>query len=157
MLHIKCSHCGETLKGIDVKVSTFLAHADGVQYRDYAVTCAKCGGSIEWDRYTQKAQENKLKALSKITIAPEIDKGIITYQAKKLQCTDQQVRDFYSAIIMRALKDYSDPKQKKNVEKFFASKYGKKICDNIDLSADFTLKRLKDGKIKFAGDEDDDL
>jgi hypothetical protein len=66
MLKIKCDHCGQTLMGKDIKVVPFHEYLDGAKYQDYAVNCTKCGGSIVWDRYVQKAKENKAKALVKL-------------------------------------------------------------------------------------------
>lgn len=68
MLQIKCDHCGQILKGKDVVVTKFMAQSGGVEYKDYACSCPKCGGSIEWDRYTQKGEENKAKALVKLSL-----------------------------------------------------------------------------------------
>lgn len=65
MLHIKCDHCGQDLKGREVIVTPFYAYIEGSRYQDYAVTCSKCGGIIVWDRYAQKAAENKAKAVRK--------------------------------------------------------------------------------------------
>lgn len=66
MLQIKCDHCGQTLKGKEVKVEPFYDYIEGIKYQDYAVTCTKCGRVIVWDRYTQKATENKEKAIAKL-------------------------------------------------------------------------------------------
>ena len=66
MLHIQCDHCGQTLMGKDIKVVPFHEYLDGAKYQDYAVNCTKCGGSIVWDRYVQKAKENKAKAMAKL-------------------------------------------------------------------------------------------
>lgn len=65
MLQIKCDHCGQTLKGKEVKVTTFDAYVENVKYKDYAVTCSKCGGSVVYEYYAKKAAENKAKAVSK--------------------------------------------------------------------------------------------
>ena len=67
MLHIQCDHCGQMLKGKDVKVTTFDAYVGKAKYKDYAVVCTKCDGIIVWDRYVQKAAENKAKAMGKLS------------------------------------------------------------------------------------------
>lgn len=65
MLHIKCEKCGITLKGQEVKVEPFNNFIDGVKYKDYAVTCPKCGSAVLHERYAKKAHENKMEAISK--------------------------------------------------------------------------------------------
>lgn len=163
MLHIHCAHCGTTLKGKDVEVRPFSVQKDGVKYKDYAVICKKCGGTVDWDRYAEKARENREKALAKkqpiaktAPIKPIVCKPKKVFNASPITCSDRQVRDFYSAIIMRALKDHAKKKYKKSTEDFFASEHGKKICESVDLSADFILQRLKDGRIKVKEDDYDD-
>lgn len=66
MLKIKCSQCNAILKGVDIVVTTFDHYEHNIKYKDYAVTCPHCGGSIVWDRYVQKAEENKAKAVAKM-------------------------------------------------------------------------------------------
>lgn len=66
MLKIKCDHCGATLKGQDVYVIPFNAYIDGVKYKDYTAHCIKCDGVVIYDRYVQKAEENKAKAIEKV-------------------------------------------------------------------------------------------
>ncbi len=89
MLHIKCAHCGATLKGKDVIVATIPNFDGGVTYKDYAVTCPKCCGAIVWDRYVQKAAENKAKAVARLL--------------KKLKKNMRQVSDEerYDEIMLR--------------------------------------------------------
>jgi hypothetical protein len=96
MLQIKCDHCGQTLKGKDVEVTTFDAYVGKAKYKDYDVTCTKCGGSIMWDRYTQKAAENKAKALAKL--------------ARKKKTTVKQITEAekYSIIMSKAGKRAQD-------------------------------------------------
>jgi transcriptional regulator with GAF, ATPase, and Fis domain len=65
MAKIKCDHCGTELKYKDIVVVSFYKHEDDIKYKDYTATCSKCGGVISWDRYVQKAAENKAKALEK--------------------------------------------------------------------------------------------
>ena len=65
MLHIKCNQCGANLKGRDVKVEKFYNQVDGMQYREYAVLCPKCGGRVSWDKYDQRTAHNKEKAILK--------------------------------------------------------------------------------------------
>lgn len=63
MLKIQCAHCNQILMGKEIKVKPFYVHINEITYQDYAVTCTKCGGAIVWDRYTEKAAENKAKAI----------------------------------------------------------------------------------------------
>ena len=65
MLKIQCTHCNQMLMGKEIKVEPFHAYIGAAKYQDYAVTCTKCGGAIVWDRYTEKAAENKAKAIRK--------------------------------------------------------------------------------------------
>ena len=65
MFKSPCAHCSSMLKGKEINVTTFDAYISGVKYKDYAVTCSKCGGTIVWDRYAQKSAENKAKAAKK--------------------------------------------------------------------------------------------
>jgi hypothetical protein len=71
MLHIKCDHCGRDLKGQEVIVEPFYNYTNGIKYKDYTTTCSMCGSVISWDRYVQKAEENKTKAIGK-KIVPKI-------------------------------------------------------------------------------------
>lgn len=158
MLNLHCTHCGATLKVTEVKVTSFYTIKDTLKYKDYAVECSKCGGSVVWNKYAEKAEENKQKALArrikKTQCAPIVSNEGTAFKASLMQCSEQQIRDFYSAIIMRALKDYGDKKQQKGVEEFFKSKHGQNICENVDISADFVLRGLKSGKIKVNEDDD---
>lgn len=65
MLQIKCDHCGQLLKGKDVKIDAFYDYLNGVKYKKYTTACKKCGGFVYWERYAQKNEENAATALEK--------------------------------------------------------------------------------------------
>lgn len=66
MLKIKCHNCGVDLKAGEVIIEPFYNYINDVKYKDFNTTCSKCGGEIFWERFINKAEENKKKALEKM-------------------------------------------------------------------------------------------
>ena len=66
MLKIQCNQCGSILKGKEVNITTFDNYVNGVKYKDYAVTCSKCGSAVRHERIAKQAEKNKAKAMAKV-------------------------------------------------------------------------------------------
>lgn len=90
MLQIKCQHCGAILKAKEIIINQFIVKEDAVAYKEYICICSKCNQSVEWDRYAQKAAENKAKAMAKL--------------ARKTKKTVKQITEAekYNAIMKKA-------------------------------------------------------
>ena len=85
MLNIQCAQCGETLKGKEVKVTPFNNYIEGVKYKDYAVTCPKCGGLVTHERYAKMSAEGKAKAM--IRLAKKKKKTVKEISEEERYCT----------------------------------------------------------------------
>lgn len=59
------------------------------------------------------------------------------------------VRNLASSILLRAIKDFANPKRRDEVREFFKSEWGKTVCEMVDVSSKRILCGLEDGTIKF--------
>lgn len=60
------------------------------------------------------------------------------------------VRNFIAAIINKAIVDwFKQTKMRDEIREFFASEWGKEVCDMLDLIAQDILHRLESGKINY--------
>lgn len=63
------------------------------------------------------------------------------------------MRDFIAAIIYRALFDWKFEHMREEIAEFFNSKWGKELCEYIDLDAKTVLRRLEAGKVRINGED----
>lgn len=62
---------------------------------------------------------------------------------------EKACRNLVSAVLLTAMKDFGIDRMKNEVRAFFGSKWGKYLCDIVEVSPQNILRGLEGGKIKI--------
>ena len=68
--------------------------------------------------------------------------------------TTQNCRNLIAAVLYKAALDYQTPRFKKDVTTFLGSKWGKHLCEMINLNPSMVLERLESGEVQIKEEEE---
>ena len=141
MPKIICMNCGYTHTKEEIKVTKTTISDDKITYPYYDAHCVECGKSLGIPKLVHRNIDSKERAIKEYNYhhkkpyatKHKKPKDIIRAEAERMP--NACAIGLFKAIIFGAKFDNENPKYKEDVASFFASQWGKDLCEAIGRDA----------------------